>query len=220
MNETNSTSRQSALDPASRISEILFGLIMVLTFTSSMRATEIIREDVREMLIGALGCNLAWGIIDAFMYLITVVTERGREQLMISKLKACSSPSDARLLLGELLPESVAGALSEPELDQLRASVVKIENPTSKRLITVTDIRGAFVVFALVFLTIFPVAIPFMIIKDEWQALRVSNLIALILLFGLGYSLGQYAGRKPWEWGLKMTVIGVLLVATAIYFGG
>lgn len=65
---------EDALDPISRISEILFGLIMVLTFTGSLSAVEVGREDVREMLIGATGCNLDWGIIDAIMFLMAIAT--------------------------------------------------------------------------------------------------------------------------------------------------
>ena len=48
------------LDPAERISEVLFGLIMVLTFTGSLSIAEAGREDIRAMLIGALVCNIAW----------------------------------------------------------------------------------------------------------------------------------------------------------------
>ena len=51
------------LTPNERISEVLFGLIMVLTFTGSLSVAEAGREDIRTMLIGALGCNLAWGLI-------------------------------------------------------------------------------------------------------------------------------------------------------------
>ena len=65
---TGSTQRENMLisfkrelDPMERVSEILFGLIMVLTFTCSFSVLRAGREDVREMFIGALGCNLAWG---------------------------------------------------------------------------------------------------------------------------------------------------------------
>jgi hypothetical protein len=64
------------LDPVARASEILFWLIMVLTFTASLTATEAGRSDVRAMLVGALGCNLAWGIIDAAMFLMGTKGER------------------------------------------------------------------------------------------------------------------------------------------------
>lgn len=49
------------LDPMERLSEVLFGLIMVLTFTGSLGAATAGREEIRTMLIGAIGCNLAWG---------------------------------------------------------------------------------------------------------------------------------------------------------------
>src|SRR5688572_31923681 len=65
------------LEPGDRIAEVLFGLIMVLTFTGSLSAAEAGREDIRAMLIGALGCNIAWGIIDGVLYLMGALSERG-----------------------------------------------------------------------------------------------------------------------------------------------
>src|SRR5262245_55144232 len=58
------------LDPIDRVSEILFGLIMVLTFTGSLSVAESGRAEIREMFVGAVGCNLAWGLIDAIFYLM------------------------------------------------------------------------------------------------------------------------------------------------------
>ena len=55
-------SSRRVLEPIDRVSEVLFGLIMVLTFTGSLSVAEAGRDDVRTMLIGALGCNLAWRI--------------------------------------------------------------------------------------------------------------------------------------------------------------
>jgi hypothetical protein len=57
------------LDPASRLGEILFGLIMVLavTLTTGLRGAEG-KAGVRQLLLAAIGSNVAWGIIDAVMY--------------------------------------------------------------------------------------------------------------------------------------------------------
>jgi hypothetical protein len=41
---------------------VLFGLVMVLSFTGSLSVAEAGREDIRSMLVAALGCNLAWGV--------------------------------------------------------------------------------------------------------------------------------------------------------------
>ena len=51
---------------------------MVLTFTGSLSVAKPGRDDVRTMLIGALGCNIAWGIIDGILYLMSRLSEQGR----------------------------------------------------------------------------------------------------------------------------------------------
>ena len=78
-------SSKRVLDPIDRVSEVLFGLIMVLTFTGSLSVAEAGRDDVRAMLIGALGCNLAWGIIDGILYLMGCLAEKGQGLINVSR---------------------------------------------------------------------------------------------------------------------------------------
>jgi VIT1/CCC1 family predicted Fe2+/Mn2+ transporter len=66
------------LDPVDRASEIVFGLLMALTFTGSVSVAGEGREEVRTMMGAALGCNLAWGLADAVMYLVATFVERAR----------------------------------------------------------------------------------------------------------------------------------------------
>jgi hypothetical protein len=42
---------------------------MVLTFTGSLSIVAADRLSIRTMIIAALGCNLAWGLIDAGRFL-------------------------------------------------------------------------------------------------------------------------------------------------------
>jgi len=81
------------LDPASHMGEILFGLIMTLTFTlaAGIVIQEEGREGAREMLIGILGCNLAWGIIDGVLYVLGQVFERGRIRRIGTTMRAAWS---------------------------------------------------------------------------------------------------------------------------------
>lgn len=53
------------LDPIDRVPEVLGGVIMVLTFTNALSVSHAGEADVRGMLIGSLGCNFAWGIIES-----------------------------------------------------------------------------------------------------------------------------------------------------------
>jgi hypothetical protein len=69
------------LDPGERLGEIIFGLIMVLTFTSTARATLGEADSgAGALLIATLGCNIAWGIIDGGMYLMSAMLDRAREE--------------------------------------------------------------------------------------------------------------------------------------------
>jgi hypothetical protein len=64
-------------EPSERIAEVLFALIIILTFTGSLSVAEAGRDDVRAMLIDALGCNLAWSMIDAVLYLMGCLAVKG-----------------------------------------------------------------------------------------------------------------------------------------------
>ena len=82
------------LDPVDRASEIVFGLLMALSFTGSLSVASAGREEVRTMMAAALGCNLAWGLADAVMYLVGIVVERARA----AKLAGAPAARGHRLL--------------------------------------------------------------------------------------------------------------------------
>ena len=104
-------SNKRALEPAERIAEVLFGLIMVLTFTGSLSVAEAGREDVVAMLIGALGCNLAWGVIDGLFYLMGCLAEKGRTLATYKAVMGATTVDEARSLIAEALPPLVASLL-------------------------------------------------------------------------------------------------------------
>jgi hypothetical protein len=212
--------RRRVLEPTERFSEVLFGLIMVLTFTGSLSAAESGRAEVRTMLIGAIGCNLAWGIVDAVMYVMNSLAERGRNLLTFRHLRDASSPEAARRTLADALPPVVAKVLDENELDSMRRRVAAQPEPSGHASLSRRDFLAALAVFLLVFLSTFPVVIPFFFMQDAMRALRVSNAIAIALLLYGGYKYGKYAGFRPWRTAFVMVAIGVVLVALTIALGG
>jgi VIT family len=192
---------------------------MVLTFTGSLSAAESGRQEVRTMLIGALGCNLAWGIIDAIFYLMNTLGLRGHGVLVLRRLGQNPDPATARALIAEALPPRLAAAPEPEDLDLLNRRLATIEVPARAPLHR-QDFRGALAVFLLVFLSTFPVAIPFLVMHDAMAALRVSNAIAIGLLFVGGYRLADFIGTRPWRTGFAMVGIGVALVGLTIALGG
>ena len=214
-----SQSPGSVLSPVDRVSEILFGLIMALTFTGTLSVATAERSEVREMLIGALGCNIAWGLVDAVMFLLATLTERGRNFSMLQEVRRAADPARARVLILDALPPLVASAMQPGEVDLIRDRLSRLPEPRRLRL-GFADLRMAVAVFLLVFLATLPVALPFAFIQEAHRALRLSNGIALAMLFLGGYYLGGHAGRHPWWSGLLMLGIGVLLVWATIALGG
>jgi VIT1/CCC1 family predicted Fe2+/Mn2+ transporter len=208
------------LDPVERLSEILFGLIMALTFTGSIHAASAGREEVRTMLFGAIGCNIAWGIVDAVMYLMTELVTRSRNARVISEIRRSTSPEKADALLRDALPEGLAASLGPGEVAGIRRWLTQIPDPTRRPRLTTSSWRGALGVFLLVTLSTFPMSVPFFLVGDPTLALRLSHAVALASLFSIGFALGRYAGLRPILTGLAMLAIGVVLVAIAIALGG
>ena len=214
------TTYTHVLDPGARIAEVLFGLIMVLTFTGSLSIAEAGREDVRAMLIGALGCNIAWGIIDGVLYLMECLAERGRNLTTFHALRQATDPARAHRLLAEALPPVLASVLQPDELESMRQRLLALPEPPEHARLHVSDWRGALAVFLLVFLSTLPVAVPFMVMHSAIGAVRVSNGVAIAMLFTAGVAYGRLVGWVPWMFGISMVVLGAVLVTLTIALGG
>ena len=208
------------LEPGERIAEVLFGLIMVLSFTGSLSVAEAGREDVRTMLIGALGCNIAWGIIDGILYLMDCLSERGRDIRALQGARTAAVPAEAHRIIAEALPPLVAATLGPAEYETVRQKLLLLPAPPSRPWLSKADWLGGLAVFLWVFVTTFPVAIPSIFIRDVGLAMRVSNGIAVALLVVAGYAFGRITNYHPWLTGLAMVVLGGALVAATIALGG
>ena len=213
-------SSNRVLDPLERFSEIVFGLIMVLSFTCAISITEVGREDVHAMFVGAIGCNFAWGIIDAAFYLIGCLTEQGHNAVLLRDVQQSVDPVKARQTIAEALPPKIAEALQPSDMDRIHTHLKQQSAPPSNPRLTAENWRGAVGVFLLVFLSTLPVVLPFMFLHDARLALHISNGIAIALLFGSGHMLAHYAGLSRIPTGLAMVAIGAALVALTIAFGG
>jgi hypothetical protein len=207
------------LDTMERISEVLFGLIMVLTITCSFSVAGAGKTEVRQMLIGALGCNVAWGIIDALMYWMACFSERGRGILALRALQAAGDPTKAHAIIARAMPPLLASVVSPAQFEEMRLRLNQLEPPDRPRL-TKDDWLAGVGVFLLVFIATLPVVLPFAVLSEPARAFRISNGIAIVMLFLAGYAYGRHAGHRPWIMALATVVLGVVLVGMTIALGG
>ena len=210
----------AALDKPARISEGLFGLIMVLTFTGTISVSTAGRREVGELLWAALGCNLAWGLVDAIMYLMDIVTGRARNVTQLKKIKLTESHSESREIIRENISPLLSDLMENEEIDRLGEKLKKLPYISVKNTLILKDFLIAGQIFLVVFLITLPVALPFLFFKDVALAMRVSNGVALVLLLAGGFALARYSGLRPVLTALAYTAIGVFLVAMTMALGG
>jgi hypothetical protein len=212
-------SSKRVLEPIERISEVLFGLIMVLTFTGSFKVGSGDATAVRKMLLSALGCNLVWGIIDGIMYLMGCLAEKARGLAAVRAVRA-ADPVRAQRIIAAALPPLVASLLKPPEFEAMRQELSRMPEFPARPRLHLRDWVGAAGVCLLVFVSTFPVVLPFVFMQNALAALRVSNAIALVMLFIAGYAFALCTGFRGWVMGLGMMVVGVVLAGLAMAVGG
>ena len=212
------------LDPGSHMGEALFGLIMTLTFTlgADLVIQEEGREGARQMLIGILGCNLAWGIIDGVLYVLACAFERGRVQRIGYEVRKARNPDQARRLVAGELDELLAPLTDPQQRDALYSAIVqrvKTES-TLPEPITREDLLAGLESGLLVFGCSIPAVLPFLVFDQPQVALRVSNTILLALMYYLGYRHARHTLAKPWIAGFVFLLAGLFLVVLTIRLGG
>ncbi len=217
--EETSKPHNSLLDPMERISEILFGLVMVLTITCSFSVGGGGRTEVHQMLIGALGCNAAWGVIDAVLYWLACFHAHG-QKIMALRAAREESPEKAHQVIADALPPVLVRVTTAADLEAIRQKLRQLPEPPQRPHLTRDEWLGGVSVFLLVVVATLPVVLPFLFVTDPKRALRISNAIAVLLLFLTGYVYGYRTGHRPLRSGLLMTVIGTAMVGMTIALGG
>src|SRR5262249_39776719 len=152
---------------------------------------------VRGMLLGALGCNLAWGIIDAIMYLMGCLAERAHSLATFWAVRKAADPQKGQRLIAEALPPVVASVLGPTELESVRNQLQQLPDPPPPPRLTEADWVGAVCFFLLFVPSPLPFVIPFVFVQNAFRANRLSNAIAIGLLFLTGYAFGRCTGYHP-----------------------
>lgn len=211
--------RVPLLDPIDRVSEILFGLIMAVTIVGSVSIGSATRDPGRAATVAALGCNIAWGFVDAVMYLLRTATERSRIRRIAYRIIGADSETARRMLAAEL-PEHVRAITGKEEIEGMHRRLQGMQ-PLRRHPLGARDFLEAAGIFLLVVIATFPVVIPFLLMSNTRMAIQVSRVIAVGMLFVLGVALGRYAGYlRPLRTGLAMAVLGVALIVMVMALGG
>jgi VIT1/CCC1 family predicted Fe2+/Mn2+ transporter len=178
------------------------------------------RNDIRAMFVAALGCNLAWGLADAVMYLVRTITDRGHRLALVRSVRAAADAKTGCTLIAQSLSRPLGQLVTQVEIEAIRGRIVALPSVPDRPRLNGRDLLAALAVFLLVVASTFPVVLPFLLFSDVGTAKSVSRAIALSLLFLGGLALGRYAGYGSWKAGLLMAGVGAMLVAAIMALGG
>jgi hypothetical protein len=215
-----SDARTPLLDRVDRDSEFLYGLITALTFTCTLSAFSLGQNDVRTVVLSALACNVAWGLVDAVMYLLTCLAQRGQSLQALHKVRSAKGADELSPIVDESLPDCVVAVLSPQELETLRQRIARLPPPADRAKLERDDYLAALLLLGIAVVSTIPVILPLVLIPDHRVAIRVSNGAAILLLFIFGRLLGRATGNSPRLTEFAMVSIGVVLVAITIALGG
>jgi hypothetical protein len=202
------------------MAEALFGLIMVLGFTGTISVSTSGRQEVNDLLWAALGCNIAWGLVDAIMYLMDLMIGRARALHHLDLIRKAKHEAESRETIRSFVHPLLSELMGDEEIDRLGDKFRNLPVLPIKHAVVFKDLLVAGRIFLIVFLITLPVALPFLFVADVAWAMRISNGIALVLMFLAGYSLAHYSGLKPIKTALAYTGLGLFLVVLTMALGG
>ena len=219
------------LDPVDRLVEGIYSVLIVLTFTLAFNVyqvqTEVGAQEVSaaifQLFLAALGCAVAWGLIDGVMYILTSLFERGEQRRLFMAIRSAASEEEAVALLVAELDDKYAGiASAEERTRHCRDLYSRLKDLAPGAAgFKKEDFAGALGVALVAVLAALPVVLPLLLAPiNSAFAVRLSNLAAFGMLYWMGYSWAKHVGAAPLKVGLLLLVIGIVMVSVAIPLGG
>jgi hypothetical protein len=207
------------LGPVDAICELLFGLFMALTFVGAISVVNPGNGQVRELFVTAFGCNIAWGLVDAVIFLVRTLVDRSRMLTLVRAVHDAPDAKAAHRVIEDNVSRTARALLTPAEIEAVRGRVVAMPIPGRPGFVA-RDFASALAILLIVVASTVPVVLPFLVFHDLVLAKRVSHSIAVVMLFLGGLALGRYAGYGTWRVGLMMAALGTVMVAAINALGG
>jgi VIT1/CCC1 family predicted Fe2+/Mn2+ transporter len=219
------------LAPIDGLSQAIYSILILLTFTLAFRifklqsgaGVQLENEQVRELLLAAIGAAMAWGIIDGLMYVLTSVFERNEKRRLLRAVQGAATDEEGidaiaaefDFTLEPITTEGKRRALYTDMMEHLRES--RPQQAGLKR----EDLAGGLGTVLVALVAVLPSLAPFALIPfDAYLALRVSNVVSFVVLFICGWRWGRRTQTNPLATGLTLMLAGAAMVLIAIPLGG
>jgi hypothetical protein len=211
------------LDPTDCLAELLVGVVLALTIT--LGASLVVGkapESTKHLMLAILGCNLAWGLIDGAIHLMSCMLDRSRKTRLIQSVRNAEGPAEAIAIVEREFDSRLESFTTQEERARLYQTVLERLDgiPEERPSLMKEDLLGAASVFCAVVFCAIPALAPFLVFRDRFVALRVSNVLLLTLLFLAGFRHARATLGNPWVVSFGLLAAGCVLVAATIALGG
>jgi hypothetical protein len=204
-------------------SEPMFGVIMVVCFTSILRAHPNLAEIIMgRVLLAALFCCIAWGLVDGIFYAWEAHYELDKKKKLLALVQAPNDPKKAREVVEDHLGDTIVSLMDEKDKEQIYQIVEKsISGVDLGRVGIKEDIVTILIAFGLVVGSSIIVMIPFLLFSPVMTALKISNVTGIFLLFFMGYwrEEDKRIAKKLITGGFTALVALIVTIVTIILGG-
>jgi len=222
---------EDLIDPIDRLTESLFSILILLTFTmtawivglSGNSEQSLDARNLLDLAIAALVTVIAYGLIDGVIYALLTMFGRGESHRLLQGIQAADSEEEAVAVIADNLDYMLEPITGERERHQLYSHILVYLRDSQPRQIGLKreDVTAGLTHILVAILVILPVLLPLVVMRQNPEiAILLSNFISFFLLFFVGFRWGRYTGANPWKTGLIILSVIIALVLFLSWLGG
>ena len=218
------------LDPIDALSATFFSILIAMLFTLSYDIL-IYRGIVdssfssgygTELFFAILVVVMVWGTIDGIMYVLTEVFQRGERHRLLELLQTTEHEETAVDAIADEFDFILEPITSDDQRSALYHDIFAHLRKAEPQEVGLQrgDVVGAITFILVSALVVIPSLLPLLLLPNNTaMAIRISNVVSIIVIFGTGYSWGKYSDVNPWKTGLILASVCLSMVLVAIFIG-
>ena len=205
----------------------MYSVIIVITFTSTLRNFSSNAHIVSTVVLSALYCCIAWGLADGVFYAWEDGYNSKNHRILIEDSRTESKKPIAVSMIRDELDDTILGSIEEKDREKLYDGIVgylarnrlkKVEKFATLRVLphyllgtTVLAVGTGLVVL-----------LPFFILRQDVSlALRLSNILGIVVLFLIGFYRSQDSSTlSRISSGIISGTLGAIIVLITLLLGG
>lgn len=214
------------LDPIDAIFVIFFSILFALLFTLSysflilrgILDSSFLSGYGQELFFVILGAVAGWGLIDGVLYVLSEVFARNERYRLLRYVQTGDEETAVAAIADELdfiLEPITSGDQRNALYHDIQRHLRRAE-PQSVGLQR-EDVVGAVAFILLSVVAVLPSLLPLVLLPDNTAlAIRISNLISILVVFATGYSWGIHTDNNPWKIGFLLSAVCLVIVLVAV----